>query len=350
MVSRNDIPTPEQRMAPTQAVAAGWFNLPANESVNELDIRHFGNQAIDVRKVGGDPLNDVAIQVETTRRTNNGEKTTTDTFDSSAFNNFGNPSESGPFATERLVFGARNGTATNYTQSGSGAYRAFFNYVVRRMSVIEKLRRNVPLSESGQGLDERDIAEEYGLLEREDRAQPQAIPSYLQPSVNDKVIRERESVVETFDVNGTGSRNGETFAKESALRDRNSVVYVTGIEVNSQNYASQDNLKIRFTRSKTDNFYDLHTYGLPGFSNDYYKADLFLPFTDSMAVTAWLDNDASRLVSNVDVNLEYVVVERTLLEKALYGLRSEAQDERLYETVREQIRAGVPLAGELRGE
>lgn len=328
-----------------QVEVADFFDLSGQSESTRLDHRRFQGQAIDVQRVGARPEDDVVVNVRATRaEAGEGTVTETDSFDASALVSYGNVSESGPFATDRLQWEVVNRSTTDYTQSGAGAvYQAHINYVIRRMTVIEKLRREVPLDGPNNSVGpETQLAEEYGLLDREREELPQKLPTYLQPNLDDKVIRELESEVATFDVSGTGTGDGAQVAKESNLRQRGLVAYVTGLEINSQEFTATDNLKVRFTRSGTDDFYDLETFGMPGFA-DEYKAPLYLPFVDQMNVTAWLDNNSGSTVTDVDVNLEYALVERTIVEKALYGLRGEVDNEDRLDDVQEQIRAGVPI-------
>lgn len=344
MVDKKKTPLPgESRFAPMQAELADWFDLSANDEVTRLDQRAFGEQAMDVRKVGGRPESSVSIDLSTTRATTDGRITETDTFDSTALYEYGNVSDSGPFANRRLQWTIKNRSNTDYTQANNSAYQAHINYVIRRMTVLEKLRRDVPLDGAvdAEG-PETELAREFNLDRREEVGLPMDVPPYLEPTIEEKVVRELESEVATVDVDATGAADRVGIASESQLRDRGVVVYATGLKINSQNYASTDNLKVRFTRSGTNDFYDLETYGMPGFA-DEYAADLHIPFVEQMNVSVWADNPSSNTPSNIDVQVEYAVVERTLLEKALYGLRNEAADVTLYDTVRQQVQAGVPV-------
>lgn len=344
MVDKKQTPLPgDSRFAPTQIELADWFDLSANSDETRLDLRQFGDHAIDVRKVGGRPETNVSVDLSTTRTSTDGRQTETDTFDTTALYSFGNVSNSGPFANERLQWTVKNRSNTDYTQGGNDAYQAHINYVVRRMSALEKMRRDVPLDGAvdAEG-PETELAREFNLDRREEVGLPVDVPAYLEPGIDEKVVRELESEVATVDVDATGAADRVAIASESQLRDRGVVVYATGLKINSQDYASTDNLKVRFTRSGTDDFYDLETYGMPGFAAEY-AADLHIPFVDQMNVSVWADNNAGNTTSNVDVQVEYAVVERTLLEKALYGLRNEAEDVTLFDQVQRQVQAGVPV-------
>lgn len=343
MVDKDRTPLPATPFAPVQVELADYFDLAANSDVERLDQRRFGNQAIDVRKVGARPESNVTVSVETTRQTNDGRITESDTFDTTGLNSFGTVTDSGPFANERLVWSFSNRSNTDYTQANNNVYQAHLNYVIRRMTVVEKLRRDVPLTD-----DEEELARRFGLLQRESMGLPQDLPTYLQPNLEDKVIRERESEVQTVTISTTGIADAVPIASESKLRQRGVVAYVTGIQLNSQNFTRSDNLKVRFTRSGTDGFYDIETFGMPGYA-DEYKADLFLPFTDQMNVSVWADNSNNNTPSNVDVNLEYSIVERTIVEQALYDLSNEVQNVGLLRDIQRQISAGVPINVDVNG-
>jgi hypothetical protein len=259
------------------------------------------------------------------------------TVESSALASFDEPTETGPAATERLEIEADNRSATGYTQAGNNAYQLFFNYVVRDLRILEKIRRGIPLNDN-----ERRLAEDLGLARRERlKVPPEEDPLYG-PDLEGKVLKGTNAEVATVNINSTGQDNGVSLV---SLRPRDGeVIYVTGVSINGQNFSSSDGLLVGFDRNKAADFYQLDTYGLP---SNPYKADLHIPVLDTVEVEVF----ASSTLTGVDVTLEYAKVERSLLEKAIHGLENEvkANDDlarrrtALFEKIRRRLRAGLPI-------
>lgn len=345
MVDTKFTPLPPQGLSPVRVEAADWFDLNDRSSTTMLDHRRFSEQAVDVRRIGARPEQNVQVIVETARRdSEDGRVTDEDSFDTTGLGSFGNYTTSGPFATERLVWKARNRSGTAYTQGNGNAYQAHINYVVKRMTLVEKLRRGIPLDDR-----ESEAASELGILDMERSGLPLDVPDYLKATTEGKVIRERESEVETVDIASTGPSNSVTVASESKLEDRDLVAYVTGLRINSQEFSRTDNLKVQFTRNGTDDFYDIETYGMPGISNGY-KSKLHIPFLFQMDVSVYADNSQGNTPTSVDVQVEYDLVERSLIEKAMYGLKGEVPNDNLYERVRNRVGAGLPINGDVLNE
>jgi len=311
-------------------------SLQANDQASVLQVTQFRGQAIDVQKIGGQADTDVIIQVKGV----NGAESLTNTFnvDASALHTFGNPTTAGPLATSRLEWTVLNNSPSN-TYTGSNAYKTHINYILKNMSVAEKMQRGFPLNS-----DEQALAQKYGLDNLLNEGLPIVVPDYVKPTLSQKEVVEDREVAKTFDISATGRSKAVNVASQTGIEKRNIVVYVTGLEINSENYTISDGVTVEFVRNSSDSFYDLNTAGLPGQSNNY-KVDLFIPFTGQMDVNVF----SSSTVNNVDVKLKYSIVRRSMVEKALYNLSSEVTKSSLFNDVRDRIEAGVSLQGILSG-
>lgn len=336
-IDKKSTPLPAEAYVPIQVEVPDWFDLAANDKQTVMDLETFKGQAIDVHKIGGRPETDVNISVSGQANTERGTTTDQQDFHSTAFGSFNNPAEVGPFATQRLQVKVDNQSNTDHTQASGTPYQWFINYVIKEVPVLEKLRRNIPLTNQ-----EAAVVREFGLDTRERLAVPPDESPIHQPNLVDKRIITDDAVVETVDIDNTGESNAVTLLDQNIRASE--VIYVTGLQVNGQNYTEADNLIIDMKRADERQYYDIETFGVP---DPTYTMDLHLPFLDKCIVTAY----ASQAVTDVDVKIEYTRVERTLLEKALYGLEEEvkANDDladrrrKLYDVLRKHISTGLPL-------
>lgn len=344
---------PVAQFAPIQVEIADWFDLNANDSHESIHIKpstFIQDRVVDVRKVAGRPETDVDVEVETTYNNKRaGEVTETNLYATTAMgvpahsDIFVEPVEKGGVATRELKITAVNNSGTSFTQGGGDAYQMFYNYVIRKLSVVDKLRLGLPLTDI-----ESRLARQFGLTLRENLNLPADHDPIYDPNLAGKVVTQGEANVETVDIDNTGAANSVPISDETIPRDR--VLYLQKISVNGQTFSSGDDLQV-LVRRGGDNFYQISTYGLNGLP---YEADLHIPFFDSMDVEVF----AANTINNVDVKVEYTYVERTLIEKALYNLENQVKADdnlaerrlELFQEIRNRIRAGLPIEPEVRQE
>lgn len=344
---------PVAAFAPIQVEVADWFDLNANSRVESVEIpptAFLGNRIVDIRKVAGRPENNVQVRVETTyNREQAGEIEEVNIYDTNAMgvpasaNEFVDPVTSGGVATQRARIFAVNNSGTDYTQGGSDAYQMFYNYAIRDLTVIDKLRLGIPLNDT-----EQNLAAQFGLTRRERLNLPASRDPIYDPNIEGKTVVQGEADVQTVDIDNTGAANSVVISDENV--NANQVLYLQRVSINGQDFTSGDDLQI-LVRRGGDQFYRIQTFGMNG---QPYKADLHIPFFDSMDVEVF----AANAINNVDVRVEYTYVERTLIEKALYGLENEVRADdslanrrrELFNEIRNKIQAGLPIEPEVRQE
>lgn len=334
MVSLNNTPTPTQEYAPITVELPDWFDLSSHSTNTLLKLDKFGTQSIDLNYVTSQVQTDVDVVIHATRRALNG---TVDepiyTLNTEGIQSFGNKVTISDVVNQQLIWEINNRSANAYT--GANAFQAVLNYTVSRLTVAEKLQRDVYLTSHDEKL-----ASKYGLTKQVDAGIPITESTVTKPTLDDKEVVKDITVTEKFDISNSGSDHSVQLVDENNLESRNLVAYVTSLKINSQNYSHADDLTIRLQRQDNNTFYDIHTYGMPGFSNNQYKADLFVPFPYHMTAVAFAPTTTP---TGVEVQLEYSLVERTTIEKALYGLQGEVPDKSIYNKVSEQIEAGIPV-------
>lgn len=346
-VDKTVTPLPSQEFTPIQVEVADWLDLSSNTEEQIMETT-FSNQILEVNRIGGRPETDVDISVvgvsETS--TSRGQTTSRETVDAEAINTFGMTAKGGPVATERLEWSVDNSSGTNHTQAqmGQSPYQTHINYTIRRLTVAEKIRRGISL----QSTLENNLADEFNLRSRNSFGLPPDLSNVLRTDMEDKVVVKNETSTELFNIQNSGETAGIRVARESNLRDRGLVAYLTGIGVNSQNYTLSgsdiyvDDLTFDIERNGFE-FYKLELPGMPGIGSEpRYHADTFIPFTEEMEINLFSQNQTP---SNIDVQLEYKLVRRTLLEQALLGLDEEIEQgsdrARVYNELVTRMRAGV---------
>ena len=330
-------PLPPQRAAPITVTVPDWFDLPSNDTHTLRRQRQFGDQVINVESFGGRPEPDVFLELDARVSRSTGVERERQSWETTALNTFDNPVDVGPVATDELTWRVRNRSGTDHTQAQGAPYQAYTAYTVRSLTVLDKLRRGIPLTK-----EEQSIMRKFGLRDRDLLNAPPTRDPIYEANLEEKTVRREDAVVDTVNVTNAGATNAETVADISVSDSE--VVYVTGLTINGQSYGYQDDVQVQFTRDGVDDFYRLGAYGLPGYP---FEVDLHLPFLSEAQVSVFAQN----AVSNVDVRVEYATVERTLQEKALYGLRSEvrANDDQaqrrldLYDKMVTRLRTGLPL-------
>jgi len=362
-VDHSYTPLPAQPLTPLQVALPAWFNLPANDRVTILDAKSLRGQLVDVEHVGARPETDVSIELEGRVRTGRGVQSDEQGFATEAIGEFNTPLDVGPLATERLRWRAINDSGTAYTQANTTAYQTYLNYVIRQPTLLEKLRRGVPLTQSETDLAQRQFGGQLSLDNREDLNIPPEDDPVYEPTLEGKTVLSRDAVATSVDINDTGAKNPVNITTQRVVKEGGApqdVLYCTGLSINAQEFGSADDLTVALTRTDTDGFYRLDTFGIPGagdgtgvgtaeagVSHPPYEMDLFVPFTESFS----LDVFAQNALAGVQVKAEFARVRRTLIEKAIHGLQDEiisndqlAQDRRaLYEQLRSKLRVGLPI-------
>lgn len=335
--SKEYTPLPPRRLAPLRVTVADVFGLPATDTRELLDHQTFSGQLLDVNRIGTQVADDVDVQLSTTETTARGETSQTETYAAGAVGAFDEPIDSAPVATERVRLTTRNRSQTDYTQAGSGLFKSYLDYTIRPLTVIEKVRRNIPLT----GREEQ-LASRYNIPERERLNVPKEIGDVHKANFAEKVILDEGSTVETVDISTAGRRNATKIL--DVRPSPNEVIYLTGISVNGQDFTAGDSLQLAISRGDNRDVARVDTLGLP---NAPYQAEFHLPTVDRLNIAAF----AGAPVSDVEVRVETTRVERTLLEKALYGLdnqikSNDAQASRrtaIYDEMQARIAAGVPV-------
>lgn len=336
-LQKSSTPTTPDSYAPVQVVVADAFDLPSKDIQKVLEVRKLGSQAIDVQEIGGEPFDNVDLEVE---GVNKAESLTDNvSIDAGALYSFGNSTSAGPLATSRFEWKVHNRSSNDYTtgDANHNPYRAYVNYVIRRLSVAEKIKHNIPLTDS-----EKKLSYRFNLNGTNQYELPIDIPDTILPNLSAKEIIENKDVVRRININDTGSSNSVNIAKEKNLQSRDLVAYINKLEVNTEKFNFGDKLVLQFVRGGTHDFYHLEARGMPG-QSDTYRADLHIPFTDQMDVNAF----ASNALTGVNVKMEYTLVKRTIVEKALYDLSGEVNNDKLYNEVKDRLKAGVSLNGVL---
>jgi len=325
-------PVTPNGFAPERVAVSDMVSVGATSTTTVLRVNNFQNQAIDVQEIGGESISNVFINVTGV----NGAESLTSSFsvDSASLYDIADSFKSGPLATSRLEWTIDNKTGTDYTVSGSGPIPSYLNYIIKEMTVVDKMQRNFPLSSK-----ENALAQKYGLTNLDQKNLPIVKSPVAEPTLEDKEIVEKSGVAGTFNITKTGRTGGALVASESSLARRSLVAYVTGVEVQGNPNLSQ-NVYLEFTRGGSASFYDLNLQALPGRSQRR-SIDLFIPFIDQMDVQLW----SPSTINNVSVKLNYVLVERTVVEKALYDLTDEAENQSLFNEVKDRLAAGVSLQG-----
>jgi len=321
-----------------QLLAGTHLDVPGDSRTTVLDDRVGGEQRIDFTLAGGRPEPQVSLELSGTSRTTGGEATDSASYETTAFSGFADPIEAGPTATGSFSWRVRNRSSTDYTQATNSAYQTFIGYAVSQLTVLDKLRLGYPITEAEDRLREKFQLDRYTRFS--------LVPSrdeFYAPNLEGKSVIAEQAHVDTFDVQQAGEGNRATVLDLDVHPEE--VVYITGVAINGQDYAPGDNLTLTFTRNNgAEEFYRMETIGFPGIEE---TLPLHIPILSDLTVGAF----ANSPVSNVDIQIEYARVHRTLTEKALYGLSGEVKsDDRLagvrtdaYEMVRELIEAGVPI-------
>lgn len=371
-VDQSVTPLPVQDFVPILVEVGDWHDLDANSSATVLETSRFGDQVVDIHKVGGRPETSVSVEIEATFTDERGQTTETQRYESTAFGNFNNPIETGPVATDRLEWRTVNRSATNFTDALGTPYQTFVGYSIRRMTVIEKLRRNIPLNEGERRLAQRVFpGESLSILDQHELNIPPLVDPAYQPNLEGKNVVRAEAQATTVNLSGTGTGNAVDIVDETTDRDpttgtRADVLYLTSIGINGQEFDENDGLNLRILRDTTEEFGEVKTFGVPGIGQGSaaitteagntvdgaafpaYEMDFFVPFFKRMTVQVYADGNA---VNNIDVRAEFARVERTLVEKAIYGLESEVRTdddlaelrEQLFQQIRDKIRVGLPI-------
>lgn len=337
-IQKEYTPLPGTRHTPVRIELPTWEDVPAN-SRTELMRHTIGEDTVmDVEYAGADPLADVDVQLSAAQNTRSGERTHQEEIDTEALASFGQPIEGGPTATTSLRWMANNQSATDYTQaSAQTPFRTYLNYTIRQMTVLDKLRAGIPLNDPEDRLRNTLTLDKYLRM----NILPEQDPFY-QPNLKGKSVITDATSTDVFDIPNTGRTNAVEVVDFSP--DPSEVIYIEGISVNGQDYGVGDDLTLSFVRNTNTEFYRLQTFGMP---SGAYRADLHLPVLDRLTISAY----AANALTDVEVRVKYARVNRTLLEKALYGLESEVQandqlgDARYaaYERFRDLMRAGVPV-------
>jgi len=336
-VNENYTPLPDLANTPMRVEVGDWFDLDADSRERLLRHNLFRDQIIDLQYAGASPASEVSLELVATAQTSRGEITTEEEYQTEALASFSDPVDVGPVATTQLDWQVRNRSNLAHEQAGNNPYQAFINYEVRPMTVLDKLRRDISLSQS-----ERQLSRDFNLgkYTRMNVTPPKA--PYYRADLDGKTLRETSAVVDTVNISGTGAGNAETIFDYNVRPDE--VLYITGLSVNGQSFSYDDNLILQFTRDGTDSFYRLETYGIPGGD---YKANLHIPILTDLNVSAF----ASTAINNIEVTLEYARVHRTLLEKALYDLEGEvatndslaAERSAVFEELQQLMEVGLPV-------
>lgn len=337
-VQKEYTPLPGTRFTPMRVEVPTWEDVPAN-SRTEL-LRHTISQdsVVDVEYVGADPLADVSMQVSATQNTQSGERTNQEEVTTQALASFGHPGKGGPTATTQLRWLVNNESGTDYTQASTNdVFRSYLNYTIKPMTVLDKLRAGIPLNDPENQL-RRDLTLDKYLRMN---LIPEQDPFY-QPNLEGKSVITDATTTDVLDIPDTGATNAVEVVDFAP--NPNEVIYIEGISVNGQDYAVEDNLTLSFVRDTNTEFYRLPTYGMPG---DAYQADVHIPVLNRLSISAY----AASALTDVEVRVQFARVNKTLLEKALYGLESEVRandqlgDARYaaYDRFRDLLRAGVPV-------
>lgn len=337
-VDKTVTPVPPVVNAPVQVEVPQWFDLAANGRAPLLNHRGFGDQYLDVEYVGARPEEDVSVQLGTTvNEANRGEVERQDEYVTTALGGFSDPVTVGPISTSNLSWAIRNRSGTAYTQSNGNPYQAFLNYSTRPLTVLEKIQRGIPLSQT-----ENELRQKYNLDTYQTYSVTPGTDPFYEPNLEGKTVIEDDSITDTVNIDNTGAGNAVPLYDQQVRNGE--VVYVTGISINGQEYGYGDDLTVRFTRNQNEHFYEIETYGMPG---QPYTASLHLPLLSDAHVSVY----AESAVADVDVTVEYARVRRTLIEKALYGLQNgvksndAAAQNRMgaYREFRDLMNAGMPV-------
>lgn len=363
-------PLPPEQLAPIRVEIADWLDLNANTAVPILEVNQFAGQAIDVRALGGRPETDVFIEAEGTFTDSRGVQEETTRADTDALGDFNFPITSGPIATDRLVWRADNQSGTAFTDAGNDPYQAFLNYEIRNLTIVEKLRRNLPLTNAEEALANRVMGGEVMSLVERDRLNvpPETDPAF-QPNLEGKNVIETDAVATTFDIDTAGTVGAEAILDVRVDRDPvtqlpSDVLYLTSFGGNWAEFSETENIALRVLRGGTDEILRVNTFGLPGMgdgtgvssgvaagtSDPPYLSEVFIPATDRLTVQVFSDT-TGQTPNGLEVRAEFARVERTLVEKALYGLEDEVQSSdafaqdrnELFERIRDKLRAGLPI-------
>lgn len=336
-VNKTYTPLPPVLNAPMRVEIPQWFDLTGDSREELLSHSLFRDQVIDVEHAGGRPEDDVSIELSASAQTSRGNVTESEEYDTTALGGFDNPVDVGPIATSGLVWSARNRSSTDYTQGSGNPYQAFINYTVRPLTVLDKMRRSVPLNQRENTLRERFNLDKYTRF----NVLPPKDPFY-EADLDEKTVLEDAAAVETVDISSTGEANSVTVF-DSNVRETE-VLYLTGISINGSGFTHNDDVTVTFIRDNTDEFYRMDAYGLP---TQPYEAPLHIPILTDIEVSVF----ASNAINDVDVRVEYARVQRTLIEKALYGLENQVRaDDELAEVrttafnrIRDLMAAGLPI-------
>lgn len=334
VIDQNSTPLPPVRHAPVQAVAATWDDLPANQRLELLRHPIQGDQRIEIDEVGGSLVDDVTVELTGTSRTQRGSQDTRTSIPTAGLADFATPVSGGVGATEQLTVGLRNRSATAYTQANGTPFRTYFAYSVTGLSVLEKLRYGIPLTDREVSLrDEFDLHhyDRMNVLPDHDE--------FYAPNLVGKAVLAEEASVERVDVDAGSS--SLVFDHDVAADE---VLYVTGLRVNAEDYSFGQGLQLEWTRAGTNQFYTLDTHAVPGLD---YELPLHIPAFTDLSIEA----TANQALTDVTVHVETARVRRTLLEKALHnrdnGVKSDDQYASaradVYETFKRLLAAGVPI-------
>ena len=349
------------RFAPIQVVAGDWFDIGSNANQQILDVSSFGDQFIDFNHIGGQQVSGTDIVLTTERnRQNKGVQTDVNRFETEALAGLNDPVGPANIATDGFQWEVQT-ASTNPTNP----YKTFINYDIRDLTVLDKIRLGIPIEDPReQELAEREFpTQEFTLREREALNIAPERPPIIQPTLEDKIVIEEETVAQTLDLTSSNPNGIVDERVERANGLPQDVLYLTGIAGNWQENATEtEDITIRIENDQRK-FMEIKTLGLPGASGTTdnesfppYVADLHIPFTERMVVSL----ETSQDINNIDVRVNFARVDRTLVEKALYDLNDEIvgpseltspsrrsnikqQKRDLFDQIQAKIRAGLPV-------
>lgn len=360
-------PLPPVRRAPVLVTTADWHDLDANSSTRVLNVRNIEEESLDVLEVGGRPEDDVDVEVVAQYASQRGQQTETQTVDTDAQGDFNFPATSGPIATDSLIWRTVNRSGTDFTDNNNNPYQTYMTYAVRPLTVVEKLRRGIPLDQREQQLANRRFpGEALTLNERENLELPPAVDPAYQPNLEGKRVIEHKTSTGVVDLAEAGTEGAQSITTQNVRRASGlpiDVVYLTDIGINSAEFSETENLTISVIRDETDEILRVPSFGLPGIgtgtgvtsgnaagtSQPPFLANFHIPFLNKMTVRVFSDTDG-QTPNGVEVRVEFARVQRTLVEKALYDLSDQLgggalrqQREQLFEQIQAKIEAGLPL-------
>lgn len=356
---------------------ADWLDIQANSSVTVLDTDLTGSeQAMDILAVGGRPEDSVTVETIANFVDIRGSQEVTQELVTRATEDFNAPITSGPVATTRFRWRVVNDSGTAFTAGGNDPYQTFIRYAIRPLTIVEKLRRGLPLS----GPTEENLAttvlpgQVMSLTERNTLDIPPEVDPAFQPNLDGKKVIETETFTISGDISATGTDEGLTVLDERVRRSPETglprdIIYLTNFGGNWAEFEDDDDLQLRIIRNETDEVARIKTFGLPGIgtgtgvtsavqagtSQPPYLSQAHVPATSRLTVKVFANGAAA---NGIEVRAEIARVERDLVEKAIYNLRNEVRtddglaERRLdvFDQIRRLVRAGLPITVDVQRE